>query len=99
MCHFTPDMQTKGSENAQILEQVMNVHPTPPGIAESHWLGDFELLLLDNSGELDNQSQELYDKIKTHFGIDSAELKKADSLIRINKMKNKINKIRAEKGK
>jgi hypothetical protein len=56
-------------------------------------------LLLDNSGELDNQSQELYDKIKTHFGIDSAELKKADSLIRINKMKNKINKIRAEKGK
>lgn len=95
----SPDMQTKGSENAQILEQVMNVHPTPPGIAESHWLGDFELLLLDNSGELDNQSQELYDQIKTHFGIDSAELKKADSLIRINKMKNKINKIRAEKGK
>ncbi|HHF8091399.1 TPA: hypothetical protein ACPT5B_005067 [Escherichia coli] len=92
-------MQTKGSENAQILEQVMNVHSTPPGIAESHWLGNFELLLLDNSGELDNHSQVLYDQIKAHFGIDSIELKKADSLIRINKMKNKLNKIRAEKGK
>ncbi|WP_241638752.1 retron Ec78 anti-phage system effector ATPase PtuA [Rosenbergiella epipactidis] len=95
----SPDMQTKGSENDQILEQVMNVHPTPPCIAESHWLGDFELRLLENSGELNNQSQELYDQIKAHFGIDSAELKKADSLIRINRMKNKINMKRAEKGK
>lgn len=95
----SPGMQTKGSENAQILEQVMYVHPTPPGIPESHWLGDFELLLLEHSGELDSRSQVLYDQIKAHFGIDSAELKKADSLIRINKMKNKINKIRAEKGK
>ncbi|MEL5349750.1 AAA family ATPase [Serratia nevei] len=95
----SPDMQTKGSENAQILEQVMYVHSTPPGIPESHWLGDFELLLLEHSGELDNRSQVLYEKIKAHFGIDSAELKKADSLIRINKMKNKINKIRADKEK
>lgn len=93
---YPPDMQTKGSENAQILEQVMNVLSTPPGIPESHWLGDFEKMLLVNAGELNDHSRNLYDQIKMHFGTDSTELKRADSLIRLNKMKNKI---RSEKEK
>ncbi|EYU15481.1 retron Ec78 anti-phage system effector ATPase PtuA [Photorhabdus aegyptia] len=94
-----PLMQTKGSENAEILEQVMKVFSTPPNIRESHWVSDFERSLVGKGEELSEQSHDLYEKIKGHFGPSSPELKKADSLIRIHKMKNRINKIKSEKGK
>ncbi|KMW73210.1 recombinase RecF [Photorhabdus luminescens subsp. luminescens] len=94
-----PQMQTKGSENVHILEQVMGVFSTPPRIKESHWVGNFEQSLIADGEEISVQTRTLYDNIKKHFGNDSPELKKADSLIRVHQMKNKINKLKSEKDK
>lgn len=93
----SPQIQTKGSENSEILEQVMGVLSTPPNIAESYLVSNFEKSIIDDSEELSAESRRLYNKIISHFGQHSSELKKADSLIRLHRMKNKINKAKREK--
>nr|DAN96962.1 MAG TPA: putative ATP-binding protein [Caudoviricetes sp.] len=93
----SPPIQTKGSENSEILEQVMGVLSTPPNIAESYLVSNFEKSIIDDSEELSAESRRLYNKIVSHFGQHSSELKKADSLIRLHRMKNKINKAKREK--
>ncbi|MBS2867103.1 AAA family ATPase [Klebsiella pneumoniae] len=93
----SPPIQTKGSENSDILEQVMGVLSTPPNIAESYLVSNFEKSIIDDSEELSAESRRLYNKIISHFGQHSSELKKADSLIRLHRMKNKINKAKREK--
>lgn len=92
-----PPIQTKGSENSEILEQVMGVFSTPPNIAESHLISNFEKSIIDESDDLSAESRHLYNKIVSHFGQHSSELKKADSLIRLHRMKNKISKAKREK--
>lgn len=93
----SPPIQTKGSENSEILEQVMGVLSTPPNIAESYLVSNFEKSIIDESDDLSAESRQLYDKIVSHFGQHSSELKKADSLIRLHRMKNKISKAKREK--
>ncbi|EOF8195420.1 retron Ec78 anti-phage system effector ATPase PtuA [Yersinia enterocolitica] len=92
-----PPIQTKGSENSEILEQVMGVLSTPPNIAESHLVSNFEKSIIDESDDLSAESRHLYNKIVSHFGQHSSELKKADSLIHLHRMKNKISKAKREK--
>ncbi|MCI4216874.1 AAA family ATPase [Dickeya dianthicola] len=83
----SPKFQTKGVINSDILEQVMNVFALPPRVAESHWVGDFEVILEQGDYENNLEAKELYKKISEHFGPDSFELKRCDSLIRIKSMK------------
>lgn len=75
----------------------MGVLSTPPNIAESYLVSNFEKSIIDDSEELSAESRRLYNKIISHFGQHSSELKKADSLIRLHRMKNKINKAKREK--
>ncbi|ETS32953.1 putative ATP-binding protein involved in virulence [Photorhabdus khanii NC19] len=93
----SPPIQTKGSENSEILEQVMGVFSTPPNIAESYLVSNFEKSLIGEKDALSAESLSLYNKIVSHFGQHSSELKKADSLIRLHRMKNKISKAKREK--
>jgi predicted ATP-binding protein involved in virulence len=93
----SPPIQTKGSENSEILEQVMGVFATPPNIAESHLVSKFEKSIIGENDNLSAKSLDLYNKIVSHFGQHSSELKKADSLIRLHRMKNKISKAKREK--
>lgn len=93
----SPPIQTKGSENSEILEQVMGVFSTPPNIAESYLVSNFEKSLIGEEDALSVESISLYNKIVSHFGQHSSELKKANSLIRLHRMKNKINKAKREK--
>lgn len=93
----SPPIQTKGSENSEILEQVMGVFATPPNIEESHLVSKFEKSIIGENDNLSAKSLELYNKIVSHFGQHSSELKKADSLIRLHRMKNKISKAKREK--
>lgn len=88
----TPSIQTKGSENAEILEQVMDVFSTPQNIAETHLLSEFEASMSAADDTLSSESLELYQKIQMHFGLQSSQIKKADNLIRLNKLKSKIRK-------
>lgn len=82
-----PKFQTKGVINSDILELVMRVFAAPPHIAESHWVDEFETAL-DQGEYKDNVSaKDLYDKIKKHFGEESAELKKCEAFIRLQTMK------------
>lgn len=92
-----PSMQTKGSENSEILEQVMGVFSTPPNIAESYLLSNFEESIIGEGDELNAESLNLYNNIASHFGQNSSELKKADSLLRLHRMKNKISRAKREK--
>ncbi|EPG4959805.1 TPA: recombinase RecF, partial [Citrobacter amalonaticus] len=69
----------------------------PPNIAESYLVSNFEKSIIDDSDELSAESRHLYNKIVSHFGQHSSELKKADSLIRLHRMKKKINKAKREK--
>lgn len=85
-----PDFQTKGVINSDVLERVMGVSATPDDIKESHWLGKFEQRLAENVYERNPKAQALYEKIKNHFGLDSFELKRCDSLICMQTMKIKI---------
>jgi len=93
-----PPIQTRGSENAEILEQVMKVFSLPPNVEEAQWLDDFELALTGEYKDLSETARTIYDKIKGHFGPDSPELKKADSLIRLRRMKARISEAKREKG-
>ncbi|WGL99519.1 AAA family ATPase [Arsenophonus sp. aPb] len=85
-----PDFQTKGVINSDVLERVMGVSATPDDIEQSHWLGQFEQLLAENSYERNPKAQAFYEKMKNHFGLDSNELKRCDSLIRVQTMKIKM---------
>lgn len=85
-----PDFQTKGVINSDVLELVMGVFATPPHIEESHWVSDFELSLRRKPFDDNHEAQTFYQKIERHFGNDSAELKRCDSLIKISAMKLKI---------
>ncbi|MBN3096510.1 AAA family ATPase [Pectobacterium brasiliense] len=93
-----PPIQTKGSENSEILEQVMGVSSTPLNIAESHLLCTFEASLIGTGDELSDESEGILKNISDHFGSSSSEMKKAESLLRLHRMKNKINKAKADKG-
>lgn len=92
-----PPIQTRGSENAEILEQVMKVFSLPPNVEESHWLDDFELSIFGADKELSDDARLIYDKIKGHFGSDSPEHKKADSLIRLRRLKGRISEAKRAK--
>ncbi|MGN4934079.1 AAA family ATPase [Aeromonas rivipollensis] len=94
----TPTFQTKGVMNSDILEQLMRVFSTPPRIAESHWVSDFEESLELDIYEENSQAKELYRKIKEHFGVNSTEIKRCDSLIRIKNLKLKVLNKNKEKG-
>nr|WP_314265800.1 retron Ec78 anti-phage system effector ATPase PtuA [uncultured Moellerella sp.] len=94
----SPKFQTKGVINSDILEQVMGVSATPLNIAQSHWVGDFEVALEQGNYEENSNAIALYDKIKKHFGENSFEVKRCDSLIRINSMKLKALARNQEKG-
>lgn len=85
-----PDFQTKGVINSDVLELVMGVFATPPHIEESHWVSDFELALRQKPFDDNHEAQTLYQKIERHFGNDSAELKRCNSLIKISAMKLKV---------
>lgn len=91
-----PSIQTKGSENSEILEQVMNVFSSPQNIAETHLLSEFEASLTADEDNLSQDSQDLYNKIQSHFGLQSSQKHKADSLMRLNKLKNKIRRSKSE---
>ncbi|GAK29468.1 retron Ec78 anti-phage system effector ATPase PtuA [Serratia liquefaciens] len=86
----SPMFQTKGVINSDILEQVMSVFAAPPHVAESHWVGDFEAILGKEIYANNPEAKEQYKKISEHFGPDSFELKRCDSLIRIQTMKLKV---------
>jgi len=94
----TPTFQTKGVMNSDILEQIMRVFSTPPRIAESHWVSDFEESLELDIYEENSKAKELYGKIKEHFGVNSNEIKRCDSLIRIKNLKLKVLNKNKEKG-
>lgn len=85
-----PPIQTRGTENAEILEQVMKVFSLPPNVEEAHWVDEFELSLAEDSESLSEDTRAIYEKIKAHFGPDSTGLKKADSLLRLRRMKARI---------
>ncbi|SQD78215.1 retron Ec78 anti-phage system effector ATPase PtuA [Moritella yayanosii] len=84
-----PEFQTKGVVSSDILEQLMDVFATPQRIVESHWVDEFESLILQEQYENNVKAQKMYKKIKNHFGQDSVELKRCDSQIRLQKMKTK----------
>ncbi|EMN7269188.1 AAA family ATPase [Vibrio parahaemolyticus] len=86
----TPDFQTKGVINSDVLEQLMGTFATPQRIEEAHWLNEFETLLGQESYDKNTNAQTIYNKIKLHFGENSYELKKCDSQIRIQSMKLKV---------
>ena len=85
-----PEFQTQGVINSDILEQIMGVFATPPQIPQSHWVSEFDELIEKNGFEDNKFAKDLYEKIKDHFGENSVELKKCDSLIRIRKMKQRV---------
>lgn len=91
-----PPIQTKGGENAEILEQVMNVFSSPQNIAETHLLSEFEASMSGEGDTLSRESNALYEKIQSHFGPESSQMKKANNLIRLNNLKNKISKAKQE---
>jgi predicted ATP-binding protein involved in virulence len=86
----SPTFQAKGAISGDILEQLMDVFTAPKRIVESHWVDEFERLTLQEEYELNFKAQELYEKIKSHFGQDSFELKRCDSQVRLQKMKAKV---------
>jgi predicted ATP-binding protein involved in virulence len=94
----SPTFQTKGVINSDILEQIMRVFATPPKIAESHWISDFEESLEIVIYEKNSKAKELYEKIKNHFGENSNEIKRCDSLIRIKNLKLKMLNKNKDKG-
>lgn len=93
-----PTFQTKGVINSDILEQIMRVFATPPKIAESHWVSDFEESLEIAIYEENSKAKKLYEKIKNHFGENSNEIKRCDSLIRIKNLKLKVLNKNKDKG-
>ncbi|ELX8379847.1 retron Ec78 anti-phage system effector ATPase PtuA [Providencia vermicola] len=93
----TPDFQTKGVINSDILELVMEVSATPLKIAESHWVDDFDQALTHADYSHNSDAQALYQKIKHHFGENSIELKRCDNLIKIAAMKLKVQARKNEK--
>lgn len=82
-----PDFQTKGILNSDVLEQLMDTFAAPQRIEETHWLAKFEALLIGEHYDDNSEAQALYEGIRKHFGKNSSEIKKCDSLIRIQKMK------------
>lgn len=82
-----PDFQTKGVINSDVLEQIMGTFATPQNIREAHLISDFEGALHNEDYEYNTEAKEYFQLIKDHFGTESSELKKCDSLIRIQSMK------------
>lgn len=92
-----PDFQTKGVINSDVLEQVMGVFATPQKIAESHWVDDFDQALRQANYDSNPKAQGIYKKIKNHFGENSFEIKRCQSLIKIAAMKLKAQAWKVEK--
>lgn len=92
-----PPIQTKGNENSEILEQVMHVSSTPMNISESYLLSDFERSLLKNGDDLSRESHAIMEEITKHFGEGSTAVKKAESVLRLHLMKNKIARAKRNK--
>ncbi|MFC0140860.1 retron Ec78 anti-phage system effector ATPase PtuA [Erwinia mallotivora] len=92
-----PPVQTKGNDNSEILEQVMHVSSTPMNISESYLLSNFERSLLDHGEDLSEKSRALMEEITKHFGEGSSAVKKAESLLRLQLIKNKITRAKRRK--
>ena len=86
----SPEFQTKGVINSDVLEQLMDTFATPRRVEESRWLDDFEISLTEFSYENNEKAKKMYNKIKIHFGENSYELKKCNSKIRLQKMKARV---------
>ncbi len=93
-----PDFQTKGIINSDVLEQLMGTFATPQRVEEAHWITKFESLLISGHYDDNSEAQALYEDIRKHFGDKSSEIKKCDSLVRIQRMKLKaMNSIKKKK--
>ncbi|AIS53814.1 retron Ec78 anti-phage system effector ATPase PtuA [Vibrio coralliilyticus] len=94
----TPEFQTKGIINSDVLEQLMGTFATPRRIEEAHWLTQFETALSQKTYENNTDAKVLNAKIKAHFGEKSFESKRCDSLIRTQKLKEKAAKLTKKPG-
>jgi len=85
----TPQFQTKGVTSADILARIMETNSIPENIEEAIWLNDFSRFLkVNDQVSLDN----VFRKIKTHFGIQHPVVVDCESQIRIAKMKTRLTK-------
>ena len=92
-----PEFQTKGVINSDVLEQLMGTFASPQNIEETHFISDFEKALQNGIFKDNKVAQEYYSKITSHFGENSSEVKKCQSLIRIQLMKDQVqSKIRSK---
>jgi predicted ATP-binding protein involved in virulence len=85
----TPKFQTKGVTSADILARIMETNSIPENIEEAIWLNDFSRFLkVNDQVSLDN----VFRKIKTHFGIQHPVVVDCESQIRIARMKARLNR-------
>ena len=81
----TPELQTRGVENSEILAKVMGVNPTPP-VEEAQWLKDYVALIETDQSE-SPQANELRQRLENHFGTHHPLLTDCDRLIRFQRFK------------
>ncbi|GAA6204265.1 retron Ec78 anti-phage system effector ATPase PtuA [Thalassotalea sp. SU-HH00458] len=85
----TPQFQTKGVTSADILARIMGTNSVPEHIEEAKWLNDFSRLLKAN----DKKSRdEVFLKIKAHFGDNHPVVADCESQIRIMEMNARLKK-------
>lgn len=86
---ITPTFQTKGVTSADILARIMETNSVPEKLEEAVWLNDFSRYLKTN----DKKSFDtVFNKIKTHFGVNHPVVVDCESQIRIVEMKARLNK-------
>ncbi|MBO7910488.1 AAA family ATPase [Vibrio sp. G41H] len=84
-----PTFQTKGVTSADILARIMGTNSVPEKLEEAGWLSDFSRCLKDQ----DKKSLEnVFSKIKEHFGTVHPVVADCESQIRIAKMKSRLNR-------
>lgn len=85
----TPQFQTKGVTSADILARIMETNSIPEHIEEAIWLNDFSRFL---KAKDETALEEVFIRIKAHFGRHHPVVVDCESQIRIVEMKARLSK-------
>lgn len=89
-----PTTQSRGVMSSDVMAALMDVDPVPD-VEEAQWLSHYKALIQKNQTET-TEGVELRHKLKNHFGSRHQEFLECDRLLRLEKMKAKISRIKSE---